>query len=213
MYFIELERFGWNWLTASFLCVSVITTWQFFAFAAQANKIWDLESAEAISITQNTFRCFGTIASIWYGLVTANLTILYTGGLTIPGLYIMRGLWKYGSPKKRDKITLIVCTVGILLFLLPIDPAWVFSGFMVVGLIPIIDQIWVLYKAGVRGVNHGGMLLTFVMKNVFLTVFAYQAGEKVYKIVIPVYLAVTFWQFMLWLSYGKETETKERKSP
>lgn len=208
MFFLELERFGWNWLTASFLCISAITTLQYFAFTGQARKIWSCRSAEATSITQNTFRTFVTIASIWYGLISHNLTITYTGGLSVPGLFIMWGLWKFGSPTKRDKFTLVACTVGILLFLTPINPAWIFSGFMMVGLLPILDQIYVLYKSKVRGVNHGGMLLTFVVKNAALLLFAFEAQEKVYKIFIPIYLAVTLWQFLLWLSYGKETETK-----
>ena len=208
MYFIELERFGWNWLTVSFLCISAITTWQYFAFAGQAAKIWDSESAEAASITQNTFRCFTTAASIVYGLMSHNLVITYTGGLTIPGLFIMWGLWKFGTPVKKDQIALIVCIIGMLLFLVPINPAWVFAGFMVVGLLPLFDQVHVLLKTKVRGVLHGGMLLTFVVKNVALTVFSFAAQEKVYMIFVPYYLAVTVWQYVLWWKYGAETETK-----
>lgn len=202
MYFIELNEFGWNWLTASFICLTIITAWQYRSFTLQAIKIWEERNAENISISLVTSLFFITVASLWYGLTEERLVIAFTGGLALPGFFLTLGAWKFGGPTNLDKFVFGICFAGVLLFLLPIDAKSVFLGFAVGGTAPVADQIRKLYQAKTRGKLKGEFLLTLVVKNVWLNIYAFAVNEPVYMLLAPVYFGLTVWQLLLWWQYG-----------
>ncbi len=199
MFFTELNEFGWNWLTASSAVLIAITVWQYRANTRQAIKIWTTRSAESVSITAAASVFFIVVASLYYGLTTRSLVISFTGGLCIPTFFLVWGAWRYGEPNRQDRIVVACGVAGMLAYLLPVAPAWVFSAFAIATTIPLCDQLRKLYETGKRGVVKGELLATYVTKNVFLTIFAFAASEPVYTLFTPIWLVLSIWLLAKWV--------------
>lgn len=207
MHFTELEQFGWNWLTASFLVVSLITTWQYRAYFLQAREVWTKKSTESLSVSMATALGFITTATLWYGIEAQKLTIAYTGGICIFGIALAIGAWRFGRPRRIDYAVLLVCSGWSFLVFTDLNAAFVYSGFSAGILIPLLLQVREMYQTKSRGVLHLEWLLTNLVKNAFLNVFAYTSGDIVYIIFSPILFAISIWQMVLWMRYGKSQAT------
>ncbi len=204
MYFTELQEFGWNWLSASFVVLIAITTWQYRAFFLQTRNIWRERSAKSVSITMATGLFFISIGTLWYGFQAHLLVAAYTGGLAILSFLIMLGAWKFGRPGIASYTVLACGCAWSLLMFTSMEPKFVFSGFTIGLIVPIVAQVREIYKTRSRGVLHIEWLAVALVKNVFLNIFAFASGDIVYRIFSPIFLALSVWQFVLWLRF-KET--------
>jgi uncharacterized protein with PQ loop repeat len=203
MFFYELDEFGWNWLTFSSTLLFAITVWQYRAQFLQAAKIWEKESAESVSLTANTYLFFTLLSSLIYGILTQKLVIAFTGGTAVLVGAIMVGAWRFGTPTWIDVATGCAGLVGISLFLV-LEPELVFFGFSLTVLIPVVHQLVILYKKGAtRGVLQGELLLLYVVKNLLLMMFAFIVVEPVYIWLTPVWLVLSSWVYLRWLSRPK----------
>jgi hypothetical protein len=209
MHFIEFERFGWNWLTLSFISLFIVTSWQYRGYTLQASRIWKMKSVQSLSIIMATSLFFVMAAILWYGIVTRSFTLVYTGGLCVPSLFIMLGAWKFGRPNGKDILCLAFCTGGLMLYSFPINPAWILMGYSLGSVLPLTAQLFKLYKVKARGVLHGEWLATSVIKNVLLNIFAFTAQDLVYMVMSPIFLTLTVWLTILWLRYGNRTEVPD----
>ena len=199
MFFVELNGFGLNWLTASSAVILAITTWQYRATIGQARKIWTKRSAESVSITAAVALFFITAASLYYGIATRSLVISYTGGLCIPAFFVMWGAWTFGSPAHRERVIFAAGVTSMLAYsVFPV--AWVFTAFAIATTLPLCAQLRELYKTGKRGVVHGELLATYVTKNPAIAVFAFVAYEPVYMIFGPVWLGLSIWLLAKWIN-------------
>lgn len=201
MYFIELERFGWNWLTVSSSTLFIVTSLQYRGHAVQAKRIWGRKSAESFSTVAATSLFFVFLAIFWYGLHAHSLVFTFTGGLAIPALFIMLGTWKYGRFGPKEGIATTVFAGAFLLYLTPINPGWILSGFSTGSMIPLLAQIREMYRTRTRGVVHGEWLLTTLIKNVFLVIFSFTAVDPFYMVLSPIYFGLTIWMSIIWIRH------------
>jgi hypothetical protein len=113
------------------------------------------------------------------------------------------GAWRFGTPTWIDVATGCAGLVGISLFLV-LEPELVFFGFSLTVLIPVVHQLVILYKKGAtRGVLQGELLLLYVVKNLLLMMFAFIVVEPVYIWLTPVWLVLSSWVYLRWLSRPK----------
>ena len=200
-YFVEFSQIGPNLLTLSFVVLSVLSLWQTHAYVKQARKIWRSKSALSVNITFAISICFILAAFAWYGIVHAKSIVIAINVFTlIPALFGVIGVWRYGSVKLMDKLTVILGVVGLLAFATPIDPKLVFFIFALAVTLPLVVQLRELYKTGVRGVLEGKLIATFMVKNIFYTTFAYTlpGGEPVLELVAPVWVLLSMWLMWKW---------------
>jgi uncharacterized protein with PQ loop repeat len=208
VYFYELEQFGRNWLlTASFLLLGLITTWQWRAYILQSQKIWRNERAKSVSVTLVTFQFFIVAAGFVYGVNTHSLIIAYTGTTSVIIARIVRGTWRFGRVNKWDR-PILWAGVGILA-LTPFAPTLIYSCLIFVGALPLLVQVREIYKNKTRGDLHGEWLFTLLTKSVLWSVFAYSGPDLVYKIFSPVYLLLHTTLVYQWWYYREKGHKKE----
>jgi hypothetical protein len=207
VFFREFAALGANYFTLSFIILIVLSLWQTYAYVKQAAEIWEAESALSVNLTFSIGVFFILCAFAWYGLTYAKSLVITISGLTvIPAFFIMTGAWKYGKVTGIDRTVLAIGFVSLSTFATPIDPKVIFLGFALAVTLPLVVQIQELYKTGVRGVLRGLLLVTFVVKNFFYTVFAYTLpdGEPVLMYAAPFWFGLSVW--LLWKWYVCSTE-------
>ncbi len=198
--FIELQGFGWNWLTASSVVIITLNLWQFAAYTKQGTAIWREQSTEAMSITFTIMVASILAGTLWYGILINSLSLILAGCSFVPGIVLVAGAFRYGQPASKDKVLLAIGIIAPFSFSLPINPAYVFAMFAAATIVPLVSQLLAFYRANNRGVARGELLFTYVIKNTAFLVFGLAIQDWVLIIGGAIWFFLAIWLFAKWYS-------------
>ncbi len=164
---IELQNFGRNVETLSFLltmAIMCIITW---GLIHQTQKIWRNRSGESISTTWIIVFQFMFASFVVYGVEKNSLALIIQGCVRVPLVsIILLGLWKFKGFTNRQMAIFIILFGGIIYMPFSNHKAFIFLLYSYLGVASAMLQTWELWKT-----KHTGVVsIKFLMLN-FIGVF------------------------------------------
>lgn len=111
--FIEVQNFGFNLLTLSFLGTIVLTLLQMKSMFEQGRVVWDKENGESVSVLQFAYFAAYLFTILPYGIAQGSIALIFNSLLGIFCFYITVGLWRY-----KKGVPWYEWTIAILFFVM-----------------------------------------------------------------------------------------------
>lgn len=193
--FVELENFGVNLLTVTFVVTLFFTALQSFALFKQNQKIVKNSSGKSVSFIFFSYYGFAAMAVIIYGLFERSLALFINGFMGFIALAIVINILRFEKISKRKKIFGLGSVVVIpLIIILPQKD----SLFLIVGMIinlTLFLQILEIWKNKSSGSVHPGPALVSTFSNFFW--LSYSVVADIWPMQIINSFGLALWIFML----------------
>jgi len=172
MKFIELQNFGWNYLTIIAVMTMLLTVFQAYGISCQSQKIWRTKSGESLSATLFFMYCFYFIAFFFYGLSKNSLAMTFNALLAIPYVPVVVGLIKFKKLTLAEKISLPLSMAIVPLMIITTEKDALLSVLFIISLGILAMQPIEMLKTKTRGAVDIKFIFIFSITSVFWLIYA-----------------------------------------
>jgi uncharacterized protein with PQ loop repeat len=198
--FVELQNFGLNMLTITFLATLVFTVSQGVALIRQNKTIVKNRSGESVNFIFFAYYGFSAIAVIIYGLGKNSLALTINGFLGFIALVIIFNLLRFKPIKLQEKIIGFSSAIvlPLIIFVPQRDLLFLIFG-SIVG-VTVLVQILEIWKNQSSGSVHPDQIIVSVISAVFW--LSYAIILDIWPMEIINSLGLILWA-LLYFSYWK----------
>lgn len=191
--FTELQNFGVNALTFTFIATVIFTVLQIQALWKQNEKIVKSRSGESVSFIFFAYYSFAALAVIIYGLYEHSLALTINGFVGFITLAIIINLLRLQVISLMEKIIGLssIIILPLIIFLPQRDLLFLIVGSIVNGVLLI--QVIKIWQNKSSGSIHSGPTIVAIFSNSFWLSYAFAANIWPMKIINSVGL-------LLWLA-------------
>lgn len=193
--FSEIQNFGFNSLTLSFIATLFFTFFQAFALIMQNKKIIKNKSGESVSFVFFSYYGFSALAVIIYGFYKSSLALTINGLLGFIALTIAFNLLKFKKIELREKIIgIISVSILPLIILIPQKD----SLFLIFGLIvqwSLLTQVIELFKNKNTGSVHPAQGIVSLFSQTFWLI--YSLLFNIWPMIIINTIGLSLWVILL----------------
>jgi len=170
---IELQNFGWNILTVSFIATLCFSFWAAWGLYDQVTKIWKNRSGKPASnvwfIYMSGLFAVGAVYGVSIGSIAVTFSCIARGPLHIP---ILIGLHRFKGFTRLEWVLLfsLMCVVLVMIFL-PMK-GWFFLAISIIGLIPTLKLPWEIWREKTSGVVSIKLISVYNASTTFWIIYA-----------------------------------------
>lgn len=198
--FAEIEGFGINILTLSFMATMIFTILQAIAFWKQNRKIVKTKSGQSVSFTFYSFFGFSALSIVIYGLTNQSLALSINGLLGIISLVIAINLLRFKKITSKEKAIGFISMLAVPIMILSPNRDVVFLSLgLIIGL-TLVTQIVEIWKNKSSGSYHPTQIFVSITSCSFWLI--YSIIMKIWAMEITNSLFLFLW-FILLFSYLK----------
>lgn len=181
--FKELENFGVNALTFTFVATVVFTVLQIHTMWKQNKKIVKSRSGESVSFIFFAYYTFAALAVIIYGLYEHSLALTINGFVGFATLVIIINLLRLQVISLMEKIIGLssIIILPLIIFLPQRDLLFLIVGSIVNGV--LLVQVIKIWKNKNSGSVHSGPTIVAIFSNSFWLSYAFVANIWPMKII------------------------------
>ncbi|MFA4942059.1 MAG: SemiSWEET family transporter [Patescibacteria group bacterium] len=207
--FTEIQNWGVNILTLTFVATLFFTSLQGYTLIKQIGKITRNKSGKSVSFVFFSIYTSSALAITIFGLYKSSLALTINGLLGFISLIILIKLFQFKKIERKEKILGLISTLTIpLVIIVPQkDILYLILGLVV--LATIISQIVEIWKNRSSGSVYPGQTIVSIFSSLFWLIYALTANIWPMKIINSI-------SFILWiallLSYLKFREPKDSNS-
>ncbi len=202
---IELDNFGYNLITLSFLGTLFFSFWSAWAASCQNRLIWRNRSGKAVSSTAIFYYLCLQIAVSIYGWNIHSLAILVGGLARMPFLVmIIIGLSKFKGFNKKEKAMFTFSLSLLVGMILLSGKDKVFMVFAFGSILAYIFQVLELWMSDTSGVIDIRVAVVALCSSTFWMIYGFSIGDWVIKTISPCFLTINCLFIILWIKKPKE---------
>ncbi|MEX1064217.1 MAG: hypothetical protein WD898_00290 [Candidatus Paceibacterota bacterium] len=202
---IELNNFGWNSMTLSFLGTLFFSFWTAWAAFGQNKLIWRNRSGKAVSSTTIFYGLCLQTAAVIYGYDIHSLAVLVGGLIRIPLLTMtIIGLGRFKGFSKKEKFMFSLSLSLLVGMLFLSSKGKMFMVFAFGSVLAYSCQLFELWLSDTTGVIDIRVVLVALCSSIFWMVYGISIDDVVIKIVSPCFLAISCLIIVLWFRKPKE---------
>lgn len=201
--FIEIEAFGINILSLSFVATLLFTLFQGIAFIKQNKKILKTKSSKSVSFSFYSFFGFSALAVTIYGLYNQSLALSINGLLGFISLVIAINIIKFRKLAKGELRIGLISAIAIPLMIIVPQKDFIFLGLGLIIAKTLMMQILEIWKNKSSGAYHSGQIFVSITSCSFWLI--YSIIVKIWPMMIINTLFLLLW-FLLLFSYFKFKE-------
>ena len=198
--FVELQNFGFNMLTLTFLATLIFTVSQGIALIRQNKTIVKNRSGHSVNFIFFSYYGFSAIAVIIYGLGKNSLALTINGFLGFIALAIIVNLLRFKPISLKEKIVGLgsAIVLPLIIFVPQRDLLFLIFG-SIIGL-TLLAQILEIWRNKSSGSVHPDQIIVSVISGVFWLIYAIILDIWPMEIINT--LGLMLWAF-LYFSYWK----------
>ncbi len=170
--FVELQNFGFNMLTLTFLATLIFTISQGIALIRQNKMIVKNRSGESVNFIFFSYYGFSALAVIIYGLGKNSLALTINGFLGFIALAIIVNLLRFKPISLKEKIVGLgsAIVLPLIIFVPQRDLLFLIFG-SIIGL-TLLAQILEIWRNKSSGSVHPDQIIVSVISGVFWLIYA-----------------------------------------
>lgn len=203
--FAELNGFGLNMLSVSFVATMIFTLLQATAFLKQNRRILKTKSGKSVSFSFYSYFGFSALAITIYGLTNQSLALSINGLLGIISLIISFNLIRFKKITRKEKILGIISLFALPLMIFSPNRDVIFLGLGLIIGITIGMQIIEIWKNKSSGAYHPTQIFVSIISCSFWLI--YSIIMKIWAMQTTNTLFLTLF-FILLFSYFKFKKNK-----
>lgn len=193
--FTEIQNFGWNLITASFLATLVFTTAQGYALYRQNRKILQHRSGKSTSFVFFSYYTFSALAVSIYGWYKHSLALSINGLLGFIALAIIINLLRFKNISGFERLLGLGAAIVIPLIIVVPQKDALFLIFGIIVILTISAQILEIWKNKSSGSVHPGQAVVSIFSSLFWLSYALIVNIWPLKIINSIGLAL--WLILL----------------
>lgn len=198
--FLEIDGFGINILSLTFVVTLISTAFQAIAFIKQNKKILKTRSSKSVSFSFYSFFGFSALAITIYGLHNQSLALSINGLLGFLSLAIAVNIFKFRKLTEKEISTGLFSTIAVPLMIIAPEKDYVFLGLGLIIGVTLMIQIWEIWKNKSSGAYHSGQIFVSITSCSFWLI--YSIIVIIYPMIITNSLFLFLWILLLF-SYLK----------
>lgn len=201
---VELQNFGWNLHTFSFLGTTLFALLGAWGLKDQIKGIWGKQSAEAVSAMW--FIIFAGMFSSFlvYGVEEDRLALILQGITRVPLIAIVLiGVGKFQGFTRKERLALLAMLVAVGYQTVSEHKEIVFLGLSYLGIASSTLQPWKIWKAKTVGVVSIRLLVVYNFSVVFWTIYGVVFKDTPIILMAVPYVIVYSTTIALWLRFRK----------
>lgn len=175
--FVEIQNWGLNALTISFLMTIFFTFFQAYGFIKQGQKIWKKRSAKSLSPPFFFLLFFWFIAFIIYGFNKNSLAMIINGLLFIPCISVVAGIINFKRLTIFEFLSFIMAASVIPIMIVVKNKEIFVFVVMMISLAVLLGQLVVMVRAKSRGSVEIKFAIVFLTTAVFWFIYSYSIGD------------------------------------
>jgi len=199
---IELQNFGWNYLTFNFIATiffSLLAMWWGYR---QGENIWRKKSGEAVSHFLHICNTGYFFVRIVYGVHLGSIAVAFSGFARAPiQIYILVGLAKHNGFKWSDKSLLFILCATLLLMIMSPWKGLIFEIVSYTALASLAAQPVKIWRQKTRGSVTLGIQLVYVFSSLVWIAYALEINDirllAVHLVAFVIFTVTT----ILWFAY------------
>ncbi|MHB8903867.1 MAG: SemiSWEET family transporter [Patescibacteria group bacterium] len=198
--FVEIQNFGFNMLTITFLATLVFTVSQGVALIRQNKTIVKNRSGKSVNFIFFSYYGFSALAVIIYGLDRNSLALTINGFLGFIALAIIFNLLRFKPIKLKEKIVGFSSAIvlPLIIFVPQRDLLFLIFG-SIIG-VTVIAQIMEIWKNQSSGSVHPDQIIVSVISALFW--LGYAIILNIWPMEIVNSIGLILWA-LLYFSYWK----------
>jgi len=196
--FVEVQKFGINFLTLSFLGTIVFTLFQMISIFRQGRVVWGKKNGESVSVLQFGYFAGYLFALFPYGIMQGSLALIFNSLLGIFCFYVTLGLWNYKKCVPKYEWALVFLFLMLTAFMFALSAAGkeiLFSGLLFGILLFSAHQLFEITKKKDAGNVSIGVQKAFMASNVFWFFYSLLIGNVPLAIFNPLAFVIN-WQII-----------------
>ena len=198
--FLEIDGFGINILSLTFVVTLISTAFQAIAFIKQNKKILKARSSKSVSFSFYSFFGFSALAITVYGLHNQSLALSINGLLGFLSLAIAVNIFKFRKLTEKEISTGLFSTIAVPLMIIAPEKDYVFLGLGLIIGVTLMIQILEIWKNKSSGAYHSGQIFVSITSCSFWLI--YSIIVIIYPMIITNSLFLFLWILLLF-SYLK----------
>lgn len=198
--FIELQNFGVNLLTFTFIITLIFTGASAYTLFKQNQKIVKSRSGESVSFIFFSYYAFSALAVIIYGLAKHSLALAINGVVGFIALAIIINLWRFKKISLKEKIIGLSSSLTVPVIILSDEKDLLFILFGVIIGLAMLEQITEIWTNKSSGSVYLGQIIVSLSSTSFWLIYAIVINLWSMEIVNSI--GVLLW-LMLLFSYLK----------
>lgn len=207
--FKEIHGWGWNGLTASFLCTVAFTFVQAYGLLLQIIRIYRERSASSVAVPMMWYLCFYFVAFGVYGFHERSIAMLFNSLLSFLHVPVLVGIVKYRGMTRAQWVFAACSLLPIvaMIFLEQKDVVF-FVGFLV-AIVLIAEQPFEIWRQRAVGAVEVRTYNAYIVSTTCWLVYGVVVGDWVIMVLNPVLLII--FMLTIWLCRLHGKPTTERK--
>ncbi|RJQ28736.1 hypothetical protein C4565_03185 [Candidatus Parcubacteria bacterium] len=206
--FVEIQSFGLNLLTISFLGTVLLTLLQMKSMYEQGKTIWDKRNGESVSVLQFSYFAAYLFAIFPYGIAQQSIALIFNALLGMFCFYVMVGLWKYkhGVPWYEWTLSFsFFLMIPLMIFLDSDGREFLFSALLFGILLFSACQLYELVREGKAGNIAINVQKMFMASNTFWFFYSLLIGNIPLMIFNPIAFVINWQIIRLAKKYSRAT--------
>jgi len=206
--FVEIQNFGFNVLTISFLGTVLLTLLQMKSMYEQGKTIWEKRKGESVSVLQFSYFAAYLFAIFPYGIAQQSVALIFNAFLGMFCFYVMVGLWRYkrGVPWYEWVFAFsFFLMIPLMIFLDSDGREFLFSALLFGILVFSTCQLYELMKEGKAGNITINVQKMFMLSNTFWFFYSSFIGNVPLMIFNPVMFVINWKIIRLAKEYSRAT--------
>lgn len=192
------------------LPVETIGIWGIYAFTLimggtltlQIAEVFSKKSVAALSTTWIVYFAAMFLSGVIYGIDSRN-TPLYINNLVLAATHILlvAGIIRYRGLSTRERWFTGSLLLALIIMILNQHKDRFFFAFAPVGVLAILKQAWTIHTERRTGVLSPWLLASYVLANIFWTMYALAGSDWTLHIISPTNLIACSVLFATWWRY------------
>ena len=202
---MELNHFGWNAMTVSFIATVILTMSRAWAVMHQNSNVWRERSGKSVPVSVYVSSLFSLIATLIYGISESKVALIINGGTLFPlHIPILIGLWRYKGLALREKALAVVMIAMIGLMLVSPSKGGFYLVLAGTSVLMFIEQPWLIWANQSRGVVSIKFLSVSLISSCFWTMYSFAVNDLPLKIICISFFFIALVAVLLWLRYNED---------
>ncbi len=199
---VELNNFGWNVLTFSFLMTALFSLLGTWGLIRQLRAIRRFESAGSVSVIWMAVFTGAIAANLPYGLEQGSLTMLLHFACRMPFLaLVLCPIYKYRGFTRHETVLFIAVGIGLVWMAIIPARASFFAFFSGAGAVGLAAQPWEIWQCKSAGVVAVELLLIGFCSSLFWALYAWAIADQTLLFLSFAYTVVFTVTLSLWAYY------------
>ena len=201
---MEIDLFGWNAVTVSFLGTILFMFIRAWGYWHQVRKIWTRRSGLSVPVTNYTYMTIAAAAVCIYGWRISSLALMINGLVTILfRVPVVVGLWRFKGFGRWEKILSAGFLAAlVVLVALPMPPQ-ILMVFTAGGIFVALLQPYEIWRNRDAGAVEIRLLIVGLGNSLFWLVYSFAIGDPVLRLLNPALTLIAAMNIALWFRYRR----------